>query len=44
MSIMRNLGAGKYSVAERVRKVAANTWRKVSRRTACCGNYGEPGC
>jgi hypothetical protein len=44
MSLMRNLSAGDYSAAERVRKIASNIWRKVSRRTACCGNYGEPGC
>jgi hypothetical protein len=44
MSFMRNLGAGDHSPAERVRRIASNTWRKVSRRSACCGNYGEPGC
>ena len=44
MSLFRNLGAGNYSPLERVRKALANTGRKVARRQACCGNYGEPGC
>lgn len=44
MSLFTNLGAGKYSPLERVRKIAGNTLRKVARRQMCCGNYGEPGC
>ncbi|HLZ94476.1 MAG TPA: hypothetical protein VKT20_04000 [Candidatus Dormibacteraeota bacterium] len=44
MSLFTNLGAGSYSPVERARKIAGNFWRKVSRRSGCCGNYGEPGC
>jgi hypothetical protein len=44
MSLFSNLGAGKYTPVERARKIAGNFMRKVQKRSACCGNYGEPGC
>ncbi|HXJ49497.1 MAG TPA: hypothetical protein VNF91_10045 [Candidatus Acidoferrum sp.] len=44
MSLFTNLGAGKYTPLERARKIAGNFMRKVQKRSACCGNYGEPGC
>ena len=44
MSLFSNLGAGKYTPLERARKIAGNFMRKVQKRSACCGNYGEPGC
>jgi len=44
MSLFSNLGAGKYSPAERARRIASNVMRKIQKRSACCGNYGEPGC
>jgi hypothetical protein len=44
VSLFRNLGAGKYPPLERARKIAGNFMRKVQKRSACCGNYGEPGC
>jgi hypothetical protein len=28
----------------KIRLALANSWTKVSRRSACCGNYGQPGC
>jgi hypothetical protein len=28
----------------KVRIALANSWRKVRTRSACCGNYGQPGC
>ncbi len=43
-SLFRNLGAGDYGPVERVRKIGGNILRKVVRRQACCGNYGDPGC
>jgi len=44
VSLFTNLGAGKYTPLERARKIAGNFMRKVQKRSACCGNYGEPGC
>ena len=44
MSLISNLGAGKYTPVERARKIAGNVMRKIQKRSACCGNYGEPGC
>jgi len=44
VSLFSNLGAGKYTPLERARKIAGNFMRKVQKRSACCGNYGEPGC
>jgi len=44
MSLFTNLSAGKYGPVERARKIASNVLLKVRRRSACCGNYGEPGC
>ncbi|HKC18315.1 MAG TPA: hypothetical protein VKE27_01660 [Candidatus Dormibacteraeota bacterium] len=41
--IIRNLGAGKYTPVERVRRILANLARRRPDQT-CCGNYGEPGC
>jgi len=43
-SLLTNLGAGNYSPLERVRRIATNVGRKIVRRQACCGNYGDPGC
>ena len=28
----------------RTRLALANNWRKLSSRSGCCGNYGQPGC
>ena len=28
----------------KVRLALANTWKKASTRSSCCGNFGEPGC
>jgi len=43
-SLFANFGAGDYGPIERVSKIFGNIGRKVTRREACCGNYGEPGC
>ncbi len=43
-SMLTNLGAGDFGPVERAAKVFGNIARKVVRRQACCGNYGEPGC
>ncbi len=39
-----NLGQGDLAPVQRVRHIGDNLWRRVSRRQACCGRYGEPGC
>ena len=44
LSFMANLGAGDFGPFERARRVLRNVALKVSRRQACCGNYGDPGC
>ena len=44
MSLLTNLTAGKYTPVERARKIAGNMLLKIRRRSACCGNYGDPGC
>ena len=44
MSFMRNFTRGNHTPLERVRMAASNTLRKIVRRQACCGNYGDPGC
>jgi len=28
----------------RIRVALANSWKKVRTRSACCGNFGQPGC
>jgi hypothetical protein len=43
-SFLANLRAGDYGPVERVMKVLGNVGRKATRRQACCGNYGDPGC
>jgi hypothetical protein len=43
-SLIANLRAGSYGPFERASKVLSNIGRKVVRREACCGNYGDPGC
>jgi hypothetical protein len=43
-SFLRNLTAGDYGPLERLRTIAGNVGLKVSRRSACCGHYGDPGC
>ena len=43
-SFLVNLRGGDYGPAERVMKVLGNVGRKMARRQACCGNYGDPGC
>jgi len=30
--------------ASKLRMAASNTFIKLSRRQACCGNNGQPGC
>ncbi len=44
MSLFTNLGAGNYTPVERARKIAGNIMKKIRQRSACCGNYGDPGC
>ena len=44
MSFVRNLGAGSYTPAERMRRIVGNVLIKVRKRQACCGQYGDPGC
>jgi hypothetical protein len=29
---------------QKLRLAARSTWIKVSTRSSCCGNLGEPGC
>ncbi len=29
---------------QKLKLAARNTWIKISRRQACCGHPGEPGC
>lgn len=43
-SLLRNLAAGDYGPLDRLRRIAGNIGLKVSRRSACCGHYGDPGC
>jgi hypothetical protein len=43
-SFLVNLRAGDFGFLERAGKVFNNVGRKVVRRQACCGNYGDPGC
>ncbi|HEY5989898.1 MAG TPA: hypothetical protein VIV12_26470 [Streptosporangiaceae bacterium] len=28
----------------KIRVALANSWKKVRTQSACCGNYGQPGC
>jgi hypothetical protein len=44
MGFMENLRSGDYGFFERVGRVFGNVGRKIVRRSACCGNYGDPGC
>ncbi len=41
---MVNLRSGDYGFFERTGRVLGNVGRKIVRRQACCGNYGDPGC
>jgi hypothetical protein len=41
---MENLRSGDYGFFERAGRVFGNVGRKIVRRSACCGNYGDPGC
>jgi hypothetical protein len=43
-TFLRNLTAGGHGPLERLRLIAGNVGLKVSRRSACCGHYGDPGC
>jgi hypothetical protein len=43
-SFVANLRAGDYGFIERAGRVLGNVGRKIARRQACCGNYGDPGC
>jgi hypothetical protein len=43
-SYIANLRAGEYGFLERAARVFGNVGRKIVRRQACCGNYGDPGC
>ena len=43
-SFWQNLTRGDLPLPERLARIAANNWLKVSRRQACCGHHGEPGC
>jgi hypothetical protein len=43
-SLFRNLTAGDYGPLERLRVIVGNVGLKISRRSTCCGHYGEPGC
>jgi hypothetical protein len=43
-SFLSNLGAGNFGPVDRTLRVLGNIGRKVVRREACCGNYGDPGC
>lgn len=38
------LGSGQLPPVQRLQRIGDNLWRRVSRRQACCGRYGEPGC
>lgn len=31
-------------LATKLRMAVANNWRKLRRRSNCCGNDGQPGC
>ena len=33
-----------HPLGEKLRKLAANLWRRVALRQDCCGHEGEPGC
>jgi hypothetical protein len=43
-SLFRNLTAGDYGPLERLGKIFGNVGLKISRRSGCCGHYGDPGC
>ena len=43
-SFWQNLTRGDLPLSARLSRIAANNWVKISRRQACCGHYGEPGC
>jgi hypothetical protein len=43
-SFLVNLRAGDYGFFDRTGKLFSNVGRKIVRRQACCGNYGDPGC
>jgi hypothetical protein len=43
-SLFRNLTAGDYGPLERLGKIFSNVGLKISRRSRCCGHYGDPGC
>ncbi len=44
-SFFRNLTTGDLGLVERARTIAGNLARRGgSRRAACCGHYGDPGC
>jgi hypothetical protein len=43
-TFLANLRAGDYGFIERAGRVLSNVGRKIVRRQACCGNYGDPGC
>jgi hypothetical protein len=31
-------------LGEKLRLSWANTWKKVTTHSGCCGNHGQPGC
>jgi hypothetical protein len=43
-SFVANLRAGDYGFVARAGRIVGNVGRKIVRRSACCGNYGDPGC
>jgi len=43
-TFFRNIASGEGFLPARLWKASLNVLRRGTRRAACCGNYGEPGC
>jgi hypothetical protein len=43
-AFMTNFSTYDAPLRTKVRLVLANSWRKARTASACCGNYGQPGC
>jgi hypothetical protein len=43
-SALANLRSSDYGFLETTGRFFGNVGRRIVRRQACCGNYGDPGC
>jgi hypothetical protein len=43
-AFFRNFSTYQAPLPTKIQLASANIWKKVRTRSACCGNYGQPGC